>query len=73
MLRIESWQEHKEAACQWKSGGTNSHITAPTAAAALSCQSFISQVCCMLEASLKAAWSFVTVFVAGQMCHALEL
>lgn len=51
----------------------NSHITAPTAATALSCQSFISQVCCMLEASLKAAWSFVTVFVAGQMCHALEL
>lgn len=73
MFRIESWQEHKDRLHINGREEENSHITVSTATAALSCQSFISQVSCMLEASLNAAWSFVRVFVAGQMCHTLEL
>lgn len=52
MFRTESWMEHKEAAYREEETGS---ISVPAAAAALSCQSFISQVSCMLEASLKAA------------------
>lgn len=52
MFRTESWKEDKEAA--YREEETQS-IRVPRAAAALSCQSFISQVSCVLEASLKAA------------------
>lgn len=67
MFRIESWQEHKDRVhINGREEEKQSYITVSTATAAPSCQSFISQVSCMLEASLKAAWSFVRVFVADK-------